>query len=225
MHSELLEITGPYALLIVFAVVLIGQIGVPIPAIVVLIGAGALAADGALSAVGSFAIAMLACLIADGCLFIVGRHYGNRALKALHRLSLSSDSHVGFPFERWGPRSLVIAKFVPGLTTLAPPLAGALGVSWLRFVLLSGAGSAIWVAAGLGAGIVFAEQIPYVLEHIERIGRLAAVAVISLAAVYLMYRCFTRRTARKQHSRAAGRAHRPSIGAALPGVTRSNGPG
>jgi membrane protein DedA with SNARE-associated domain len=226
MHSQLLEITGPYALLIVFAVILIGQIGVPIPATVVLIGAGALAADGAMSAVGVFSVAMLACLIADGCLFIIGRQFGNRALKALHRLSLSSDSHVGYQFERWGPRSLVIAKFVPGLTTLAPPLAGALGVSWLRFVLLSGVGSAIWVAAGFGAGIIFAEQIPYVLEHVERIGRLAAVAVISLGAIYSIYRCFTRPTAstRVPHSRAADRARRPAIGGALPGVTRSNGP-
>jgi membrane protein DedA with SNARE-associated domain len=227
MHAQLLEITGPYALLIVFAVVLIGQIGMPIPAIVVLVGAGALAAEGTISAVGSFAVAMLACLIADGCLFIVGRHYGNRALKALYRLSLPSDSYLGYQFERWGPRSLVIAKFVPGLSTLAPPLAGALGVSWLRFALLSGAGSALWVSAGLGAGIIFAEQIPYLLEPIGRIGRLAAVAVISLGAGYLVYRSFTRRTAsmRTKHSRAADRAHRPSIGAALPGVTRSNGPG
>jgi membrane protein DedA with SNARE-associated domain len=227
MHSQFIEMAGPYALLIVFAVVLIGQIGVPIPAIVVLIGAGALAADGSLSAVGSFAIAMLACVIADACLFIVGRHYGNRALQALYRLSLSSDSHVGDQFEHWGPRSLVIAKFVPGLSTLAPPLAGALGVSWLRFVILSGAGSAIWVAAGLGAGIIFAEQIPYLLEHIERIGRLAAVAGISLGAGYLMYRHFTRRTtlARKKGARAADRARRPAIGGALPGVTRSNGRG
>jgi membrane protein DedA with SNARE-associated domain len=226
MHSQLLEITGPYALLIVFGVVLIGQIGVPIPAIVVLIGAGALAAEGAISAVGSFAIAMLACLIADVCLFIVGRYYGDRALKALHRLSLSSDPHVGYQFERWGPRSLVIAKFVPGLSTLAPPLAGAFGVSWLRFVLLSGAGSALWVSAGLGAGVIFAEQIPYLLEGIGRIGRLATGAVISLGAIYLMYRYVARRTAppRTKHSRAANRARRPSMGAALPGVTRSNGP-
>jgi len=183
-----------YGLLIVFVIVLIGQLGVPIPAIGILIGAGALAAEDAMSAAGSFAIAMLACLIADGCLFIIGRHYGNRALKALYRLTPSSDSQVGHQFERWGPRSLVIAKFVPGLSTLAPPLAGALGVSWLRFVLLSGAGSAAWVAAGLGAGIVFAEQIPYVLEHMERIGRLAAVAAISLGAGYLTYRYLTRGT-------------------------------
>jgi membrane protein DedA with SNARE-associated domain len=227
MHSQLLEMTGPYALLIVFAVVLIGQIGVPIPAIVVLIGAGALAAEGAISAAGSFAIAMLACLIADVCLFIVGRRYGKRALKTLYRLSLSSDSHLGHQFERWGPRSLVIAKFLPGLSTLAPPMAGALGVSWLRFVSLSGAGSALWVAVGLGAGIVFAEQIPYLLGHMERIGRWTAIAVISLGTIYLMYRYIVRRTApsRAKHVRAADRGHRPSIGAALPGVTRSNGPG
>jgi membrane protein DedA with SNARE-associated domain len=227
MHSQLLEIAGPYALLTIFAVVLIGQIGVPIPAIVVLIGAGALTLESAVSAVGSFAVAMLACFIADVCLFIVGRHYGNRALNALQRLSLSSDAHVGHQFEGWGPRSLVIAKFVPGLSTLAPPLAGALGVSWLRFVLLSGAGSVLWVSAGLGAGIIFAEQIPYLLEHLQRIGGLTAVGAIALGGIYLMYRYITRRAGprRPKPARAADRAHRPSIGCVLPGVTRPNGPG
>ena len=158
MHSPLLDITGPYGLLIVFGVVLVGQIGVPIPAIVVLVGAGTLAASAEMSVVGSFAIAMLACVIADGCLFMLGRHLGMRALKMLDPLSLSSDSSRHF--ERWRPRSLIIAKFVPGLSTIAPPLAGALDVSWLRFVLLSAIGSALWVAAGLGAGIIFAEQVP-----------------------------------------------------------------
>jgi membrane protein DedA with SNARE-associated domain len=203
MSAYFTALIDQYGLLIVFAIVLIGQLGVPIPAIGILIGAGVLAADDAMSALGSFAIAMLACLIADGCLFIIGRHYGNRALRALYRLPLSSDLHVGYRFERWGARSLVIAKFVPGLSTLAPPLAGASGVSWLRFVLLSGAGSAIWVATGLGAGIIFAERIPYLMEYIERIGGLAAVAIISLGAVYVMYRYFTRRTAptRTNHSR------------------------
>jgi membrane protein DedA with SNARE-associated domain len=226
MSEYLTASIDQHGMLIVFVIVLIGQLGVPIPAIGILIVAGALAAEDTMSATGAFAIAMLACLIADGCLFIIGRHYGNRALNTLCRFSLSSDSHVGYQFERWGPRSLVIAKFVPGLSTLAPPLAGALGVSWLRFVLLSGAGSAVWVAVGLGAGIIFAEQIPYVLEHIECIGRLAVVAVVSLGAVCLMYRGLNRGTAstRTKHSRAADRARRPCIGAALPSVTRSNGP-
>jgi membrane protein DedA with SNARE-associated domain len=227
MHSQLLEIGGPYALLTIFAIVLIGQIGLPIPAIVVLIGAGALTVEGAVSTVGSFAVAMLACFIADVCLFIVGRHYGNRALKALQRFSLSSDARVGHQFERWGQRSLVIAKFVPGLSTLAPPLAGALGVSWLRFVLLSGVGSVLWVSAGLGAGIIFAEQIPYLLEHLQRIGGLAAVGAISLGAIYLMYRYITRRAGprRPKPARTSDRTHRRSTSGALPGVARPNGPG
>jgi membrane protein DedA with SNARE-associated domain len=222
MHSQLLEITGPYGLLIVFVVVLIGQIGVPIPAIVVLVGAGTLAATREMSVVGSFAIAMLACVIADGCLFMLGRHLGMHTLKPLDRLPLSSDSSR--QFERWGPRSLIIAKFVPGLSTIAPPLAGALGVSWLRFVLLSAIGSALWVAAGLGAGIIFAEQVPYLLKHLKLIGRLSVLAVVSLGAVYVAYLYFTRRTrlARSKDSRSAHRGHAQSLGGALQAVTRSN---
>src|SRR5580658_8513618 len=102
MSAYFTALIDQFGLLIVFVIVLIGQLGVPIPAIGILIGAGALATEGAISAVGSFAMAMLACLIADGCLFFVGRHYGNRALKALYRIYLSSDSHVGYQFERWG---------------------------------------------------------------------------------------------------------------------------
>jgi len=213
MSTYFTALIDKYGLLIVFGTVLIGQLGVPIPAIGILIAAGALAAEDGMSAVWSFAIAMLACLIADGCLFIVGRHYGNRALKALQRLSPSSDSHVSDQFERWGPRSLLIAKFVPGLSTLAPPLSGALGVSWLRFGLLSGVGSAVWVAAGLGAGIIFAEQMLYVLEHLERIGQQAAVAVISFGVVYLMYRWLS-------GIASPPTKHSP---AARPSETRSNG--
>jgi membrane protein DedA with SNARE-associated domain len=193
MNPQLLAMTEHYGLLIVFAVVLIGQIGVPIPAIVLLIGAGTLAMDGGISAAGVFATTMAACVIADCGLFILGQRYGIRALQRMHLISASSDSPVSQRFERWGARSLVIAKFVPGLSTLAPTLAGALRMSRSRFVLLSGVGSVLWAATGLGVGWVFAEQVPYLLTHLARIGRLVAVASMSAAGAYLVYRYLNRR--------------------------------
>jgi membrane protein DedA with SNARE-associated domain len=218
MHSQFLEVTGPRGLLIVFAVVLIGQLGVPIPAVVVLIGAGTLAANGEISVVGAFATAMLACVIADRCLFVVGRSYGVGALNAVYRLSRASKAP--HHFERWGARTLIIAKFVPGLSTIAPLWAGAAHVSWVRFVLLSGVGSALWGAVGLGIGTIFSEQVPYLLKHMEHIGRLAVIVAIALAFVYSAYLFLTRRAAiaRAKDSCATQRLPHPSVSGSVRGV-------
>jgi membrane protein DedA with SNARE-associated domain len=195
MSEQLLAMLEHHGVLIVFATVLVGQLGVPIPAIMVLIGAGALAADGEFYAPGCFAAGLAACLIADSLWFVIGRHYGVRVLKTLYRVSLTSDvraSRIQRRFERWGAGSLVLAKFIPGLATIAPPLAGALRTSWPRFLLLSGIGSVLWVAAGLATGIAFTEQIPFVLMHLESIGTFAAVAMTALAGAYIVYRYWSR---------------------------------
>jgi membrane protein DedA with SNARE-associated domain len=195
MNPQFPALTEHYGLLIVFAVVLIGHLGVPIPTLLVLIGAGTLAMDGAFSALGVFATTLVACVIADCGLFILGQHYGIRALRRMHLISASSESPVTQRFERWGARSLIIAKFIPGLSAIAPTLAGALGMSWPRFVVLSGVGSVLWAATGLGVGFLFAEQVPYLLTHQEHIGKLAAVAAISGVAACFAYRYLNRRKA------------------------------
>jgi membrane protein DedA with SNARE-associated domain/rhodanese-related sulfurtransferase len=196
MGPHLLGLIDHYGLLIVFAIVLIGQMGIPIPAIVALISAGTLAASGDLSALGAFLVAVVACLIADSIWFLIGKTYGLRVLTAIYRLSWASDARVSKTerrFERWGSRSLIVAKFIPGLSTIAPPLAGALGVGWPQFLLLSGIGSVLWVAAGLATGIAFAEQIPLLIVHLDRVGKLATVGVGGLIVGYVVYRWWIRR--------------------------------
>jgi membrane protein DedA with SNARE-associated domain/rhodanese-related sulfurtransferase len=192
--SSLLE---HYGLLIVFLAVLVDQLGVPLPAIPILVAAGTLAAAGKASVPELFFASVLACLIADSIWFVIGQRYGMRVLKTLCRISLEPDSCVSqtqHRFERWGANSLLIAKFVPGLAVIAPPLAGALRVGWPRFLTLSALGGALWVGAGLGLGVAFKDQLEWLSGYVQRF---AGVAVTILAAVFVAYIAYKWRQRRR----------------------------
>jgi membrane protein DedA with SNARE-associated domain/rhodanese-related sulfurtransferase len=140
--------------------------------------------------------AVLACLAADCGWYWVGERYGIRVLKALCKISLEPDSCVSQTqtrFERWGINSLVIAKFIPGLAIIAPPMAGALRVGWLRFVFLSGCAAFLWVGVGLGAGVLFRHQIERLLERLSQFGSIAGVGIAILLACYIAYKWWERR--------------------------------
>jgi membrane protein DedA with SNARE-associated domain len=152
---DLVSLLGQYGLAVVFANVLIEQLGLPVPAVPTLVVAGALAAEGALSMPLLFAVALLACALADIAWYIAGRRYGNRIMKLLCRISLTPDycvSETEARFERWGVNALLIAKFVPGLATIAPPLAGATHMGWQRFLLFNTSGGPFGSARGSAAG-------------------------------------------------------------------------
>jgi membrane protein DedA with SNARE-associated domain/rhodanese-related sulfurtransferase len=196
MTHELVQLIAEYGVLVVFLNVLVEQIGLPVPAIPTLVVAGALSVAGKLAVVDLFVVALVACVIADSLWYIAGRMYGSRVMKALCRVSLTPDSCVSQTqsrFERWGVNALVIAKFVPGLATIAPPLAGATRISWPRFLVFNTAGGALWVGVGLGIGIVFNAQIERALAWFESTGTYAFGIVMVLLAVYVGYKWWERR--------------------------------
>jgi membrane protein DedA with SNARE-associated domain len=130
--------------------VLLEQLGLQIPALPTLVVAGALAAAGKLAVTELFLVAVVACVIADGAWYAAGRTYGSRVMKTLCRVSLTSDSCVSETqsrFERWGVNARLLAKFVPGLATIAPPLAGATLIPLPRFLWFNTIGGALWVVA------------------------------------------------------------------------------
>jgi membrane protein DedA with SNARE-associated domain/rhodanese-related sulfurtransferase len=193
--NQLTPLVGDYGLLVVVANVLLNQAGLPVPAVPTLIVAGAIAAGGNLALGWLFALCVLACVIADSGWFLVGRFYGMRILKLLCRISLEPDSCVSQTqtrFERWGINSLVIAKFVPGLAIIAPPLAGAMRVAWPRFIVLSAMGGMLWVGAGLAAGLLFQSQIGALLDHLRRIGGVAGALIAGLLAAYVLFKWWER---------------------------------
>src|ERR1700689_4700606 len=162
MTQQLISSIGQYGLMIVTINVLLDQIGLPVPAVPTLVVAGAIAAGGQMSLAALFIWSVIACLAADCGWYLVGKRYGVRVLKTLCRISLEPDSCVSQTqtrFERWGVNSLVIAKFIPGLAIIAPPMAGAMRIGWTRFILLSTASAVLWVGSALVAGMVFKAQI------------------------------------------------------------------
>jgi membrane protein DedA with SNARE-associated domain/rhodanese-related sulfurtransferase len=193
--QNLVWLITQYGLLIVTANVFVDQIGLPVPAMPTLILAGAIASGG-LGLTSLFAASVLACIVPDCVWFLVGRRYGMRVLKTLCRISLEPDSCVSQTqtrFERWGVNSLVIAKFVPGLAIIAPPLAGAMRIGWPRFIGLSAAGGALWVGSGLAAGMLFKTQIQSVLLHLDRIGSVTGTVVAAALISYIVYKWWERR--------------------------------
>jgi membrane protein DedA with SNARE-associated domain/rhodanese-related sulfurtransferase len=195
LTHDLASSIGQYGVGVVVVNVLLDQLGLPIPAVPTLIVAGAIAANGQMPLPALFAWSVLACLAADCGWYLVGRQYGIRVLKTLCKISLEPDSCVSqtqIRFERWGINSLVFAKFVPGLAIIAPPMAGAMRIGWLRFVLLSTCGAILWVGSGLVAGMLFKTQIERLLEHLSQVGNIAGAGAVILLAAYIAFKWWER---------------------------------
>jgi membrane protein DedA with SNARE-associated domain/rhodanese-related sulfurtransferase len=195
LTHDLASSIGQYGVGVVVFNVLLDQMGLPIPAVPTLIVAGAIAANGQMPLPALFAWSVLACLAADCGWYLVGQQYGIRVLKTLCKISLEPDSCVSQTqtrFERWGINSLVFAKFVPGLAIIAPPMAGAMRIGWLRFVLLSTCGAILWVGSGLVAGMLFKTQIERLLEHLSQVGNIAGAGAVILLAAYIAFKWWER---------------------------------
>ena len=195
MTQQLVLALSQYGLTVVILNVLLDQIGLPVPAVPTLIVAGAFTADGQLSLSGLFVGSVAACLIADCGWYWVGQTYGIRVLKTLCRISLEPDSCVSQTqtrFERWGVNSLVIAKFVPGLAIIAPPMAGAMRIGWMRFIALSTLSAALWSGCALLAGVLFRAQIQQLLLGLDQLGSALLLVGISALALYIAYKWWQR---------------------------------
>src|SRR3954471_5781210 len=150
MIDEMTLLRAHDGLVFVFVNVFLVQAGVPVPAVPTLMVAGALSAGSGPALPAILGVAVIGSLLGDAIWYAAGRIYGMRVLQLLCRISISPDSCVRETetrFVRWGPVSLIIAKFVPGFSTVAPPLAGALRVKSGRFLFYSALGAALW--AGL----------------------------------------------------------------------------
>lgn len=176
--------------------VLVQQLGAPIPALPLLVVAGAQAVRDPFYGVYALALAIVAATAGNLPWFWAGRRYGYRVLKLMCRVSLSPDACVRQTenvFERYGAATLLIAKFVPGLGYAAPPLAGAFRYSAASFLLFNGAGAALWAGAGLLLGLLFHAQIDWLLARLAAFGWQALAAILIVVAVYVAYRWLIRR--------------------------------
>jgi len=195
MAHHIIELIAQYGLLLVFVNVLVEQAGVPLPAVPTMIVAGALASTERLPLAGVVGVAVLASLLADYAWYAAGRHYGGGVMRTLCRISLSPDSCVKqseVRFQRWRGGVLLVAKFVPGLSTVAPPLVGAMGLRSASFVLFDGLGALMWVSVAVSLGYIFASQIDAVLAALANAGSVALMLIGSLLALYIIVKWWQR---------------------------------
>lgn len=195
------ELVDRYGALLVFANVLALSLGLPVPAMptLVLVGAGLALQPEAmwLPLLGVLAVSVAASLIGDSVWFYAGRRYGNRTLQSLCRLSLSRDTCMKRTerfYGRFGVRVLSVAKFIPGLSMVSVPLAGAMQARLPLFLRYDGLGAALWAALGLGLGVVFARQVETVIDALSQLGTGAGVVIGVLLAAYVGWRWWRRRT-------------------------------
>jgi membrane protein DedA with SNARE-associated domain/rhodanese-related sulfurtransferase len=185
-----------YAYLIIFLWVLVEQIGIPIPSVPVLLTAGTLSATHRVSWFGITLAMLLACIIADTIWFSLGRRYGNSVLKLLCRLSFEASTCVskteGY-FTRRGAVTLLFAKFVPGLSTVAAPIAGQTGMSYPRFLAWDLAGSIIWGEAFILAGRFFGDLAKKSAPFFAWLGHFAIFIFAAMVLGFLAHRIWKQR--------------------------------
>lgn len=194
--EELANQLGRYGLILVFFNVLLEQAGLPIPATPILVLSGALAATGTMSAPLVLLTAVCASLLADSVWFALGKRQGRRILKKICRISLNPESCVRQTerlFDRYGLYSIMAAKFAPGFSTVAPPLAGAMGVGFVMFVIASSAGALLWAGGSFAVGWIFHGTIDRVLQWLEGIGFWGFLLVGALFFSFVAFKWWQRR--------------------------------
>src|SRR5215471_14683920 len=194
MH-ELISFLLRHGYWVVFAFVLAEQIGLPIPATPVLLAMGALAGLGRLSFPHALCLSVLASLFGDCLWYWLGRKRGYSVLNLMCRIALEPDSCVRRTenvFSRYGAGSLLFAKFVPGLSTAAPPLAGLFRMPLWRFWLADGAGALLWVGAFSGLGYLFREQLEDLAQWALGMGRWLGILLVALLAAYILWHYWQR---------------------------------
>jgi membrane protein DedA with SNARE-associated domain len=177
------------------------QIGLPVPSLPLLLAAGALAGTHRLNFFASLLLCVFAAIAADSIWYALGRIKGIKVLQLLCKISLEPDSCVRRTegvFSKQGARSLLVAKFLPGLSTVAPPLAGIFHMRLRRFLLFDGGGSFLWAGTFLGLGYVFSGQIELIAEHALNLGGGLLVLLIGALVTYISYKFIARQRFMRQ---------------------------
>jgi membrane protein DedA with SNARE-associated domain/rhodanese-related sulfurtransferase len=192
--SQLSESLQRDAVWVVFVNVLLQQAGLPVPAVPTLLLAGSLA-TGSGQLANVLAAAIAASVIADWFWYRAGRAYGYRVLSGLCRLSINPGSCVSQTegrFVRWGPGSLVVAKFIPGFSTVAPPIAGSLRMALPSFLLAAAAGAALWAGLAIAAGRLLRKEVLTAIDILDRHAGNALTMAVLAAAIWLGWKLWQR---------------------------------
>lgn len=194
MHKSL-EFVLQHGYVLLLGWVFAEQVGLPLPSIPLLLAAGALAGTQRMNFFGALAMVLTGALVADGLWYYLGRRKGIQILQLICKISLEPDSCVRRTegvFSKQGAKSLLIAKFLPGLSTVAPPMAGIFHMRARRFLLFDGLGTLLWAGSFLGLGFLFSGQIEVIGEYLERLGGWLLVLLAGGLASYILWKFLAR---------------------------------
>lgn len=194
--ETLLYIIQTHGLWVVFICVLMDQGGLPVPAYPPLIVTAAYYVDSSQSIVPLLLVATCAAILADLLWYSFGRRFGAAMLRLMCRVSLSPDSCVGTTrriYAKWGPPSLIFAKYIPGFAAVATTLAGETRTSVQRFLIYDALGAALWVAGGVALGAIFHEAVEAVLIELELLGQYAIALLIGAIALFIASKWWQRK--------------------------------
>jgi membrane protein DedA with SNARE-associated domain len=185
-----------YGYSLLFSAALAENLGLPVPSYPLILLGAALSVQLHLSLTRIFAVTALASFVGDGAWYVLGRYRGRPILRTLCSISLNPDSCVSRTenfFVRHGLKSLLIAKFIPGLNTVAPPLAGMLKVSPLRYAAFDLGGIALWISSALLLGKGFRSQVVWVMDWLRAFGSASLLIISVVLAGWILMKWLDRR--------------------------------
>ena len=189
--QPLISLIGHHGYILVFVIVLAESLGMPVPAAIALVAGGAAAASGLLSLSRLLLLSVLAMLLGDSLLFVAGRHMGWGLLGFLCKLSVNPETCIlrsAESFYKRGKATLLFAKFIPGINTMAPPLAGSMRMPFDSFLRLDLAGASLYATVYIAVGYLFRDFLVSLMRGFQTAGRaVEAVTVLALIG-YALYR-------------------------------------
>ena len=194
--SSVMGLLVRHAYLLLFGWVLIEQGGIPVPSVPLMLAAGTMSAAGKIHIAAALIAVLAACLISDSMWYFLGRKYGSKVLNLLCRFSLEAATCVEKTqgtVGRRGAVTLLFAKFVPGLSTMATPIAGQAKMPYLKFLIYDTAGSLIWAGAWLFAGRFFGDIAKRSSEFFTALGHGAVGLVVLMVVAVLIFRIVKKR--------------------------------
>jgi membrane protein DedA with SNARE-associated domain/rhodanese-related sulfurtransferase len=185
-----------HAYSVMFAWVLVEQAGVPIPSVPLMLAAGTMSSAHKVHVALLIPLILLACLIADSIWWWLGRRFGSRVLDLLCRMSLDASTCVNRAqgsIARRGGVTLLFAKFVPGVSTIAAPIAGQSGMTYLDFAVYDTVGTLLWCIAWLFAGRFFGDLARRSSHFFATLTHFAVALVVLMIVGIIVYRYVQRR--------------------------------
>lgn len=192
MHTfDVIALIVHHGYIVISLLVFAEAIGLPVPASLALVAGGAASASHVLRAPEVLLIAVSTMLVGDSILYVLGSYTGWALLGFLCKVSVNPETCImksAESFYKRGRAALLVAKFIPGVNTMAPPLAGSMKMPFWQFLGLDIAGASLYVLAYGTIGYVFRDFIAAITRGIQTAGNVVGIVVAVAAIVFTAYR-------------------------------------